>query len=119
MAIIGGSTRIPAVQKALREFLGRDELGQGLNGDEAAAMGAVFRAANLSTAFQVRKFGMVDVNPFSVGVRLTDLPKGARHAWCTLTDDCADFMRLLCAQLAKPWLRMTNVRALCFETVLG
>lgn len=31
------------------------EVGQHLNGDEAMALGAAFRAANLSTAFRVRK----------------------------------------------------------------
>ncbi|RYY86983.1 hypothetical protein EON63_04815 [archaeon] len=36
-------------------------LGQHLNGDEAFALGAAFRAANLSTAFRVRKIGMTDV----------------------------------------------------------
>jgi molecular chaperone DnaK (HSP70) len=46
----------------------------GLDGDESMAMGAVFRAANLSTQFQVRKFGMIDVTPFPVGVRLANLP---------------------------------------------
>jgi hypoxia up-regulated 1 len=71
--IIGGGVRIPAIQSALKEFIKRD-LGQGLDGDESMALGAVFRAANLSTQFQVRKFGMIDVTPFPVGVRLANLP---------------------------------------------
>ena len=59
-----------------RPSVHRQELGFNLNADEAMAMGAVFRAANLSTAFQLRKFGMVDLSPFSVGVRFTDLLQG-------------------------------------------
>jgi len=72
VVIIGGGVRIPAVQAKLKEFSQRDYLAQNLNGDDAMAMGAVFRAANLSTAFQVRPFGVVDVTPYAVGVRLTD-----------------------------------------------
>lgn len=75
IVLIGGSSRIPGVQQAIRGVMQRDELGFTLNADEASAMGAVFRAANLSTAFKLRRFGMVDINPFSVGVRFTDLPK--------------------------------------------
>eukprot|EP00456_Euglypha_rotunda_P013616 TRINITY_DN14118_c0_g1_i1.p1 TRINITY_DN14118_c0_g1~~TRINITY_DN14118_c0_g1_i1.p1 ORF type:complete len:225 (+),score=34.79 TRINITY_DN14118_c0_g1_i1:107-781(+) len=54
--IIGGATRIPIVHQTLKSFTQR-ELGMGLDGDEAIAMGTVFRAANLSTAFQVRQIG--------------------------------------------------------------
>ena len=41
-----------------------------MNGDETVAMGSVFRAANLSTAFKPRFVGMTDISPFSVGVEL-------------------------------------------------
>lgn len=34
------------------------ELGNHLNGDEAMSLGAAFRAANISTAFRVRKVGL-------------------------------------------------------------
>lgn len=74
VVIIGGSTRIPGVQKAIKQFLKRDSLDQNLNGDEAPAFGAAFRAANLSTAFQVRPLGLIDITPFPVGVRFSDLP---------------------------------------------
>lgn len=48
-------------------------IGQHLNGDEAMALGAAFRAANLSTAFRVRKTGAADIMNFGVAVRLTSL----------------------------------------------
>jgi len=73
LIILGGCTRIPVVQQKLKDFMQGKELGQNVNGDEAMAMGAVFRAANLSTAFQVRKIGLVEVTNYPVGVRLGDL----------------------------------------------
>ena len=55
MELLGGGVRVPAVQARLKELLGELELGVHLNGDEAMALGAAFRAANISTAFRVRK----------------------------------------------------------------
>ena len=68
---------MPRVKKVLEEFfkLGNLELGQHLNGDEAMALGAAFRAANLSTAFRVRKVGISDLSSFGVSVSLEALPK--------------------------------------------
>ncbi|GAB5359168.1 hypothetical protein AAMO2058_000521600 [Amorphochlora amoebiformis] len=73
--VIGGSVRIPAVQKKLRENLGPDGLGFSLDGDESIALGAAFMAANLSTAFRVRPIGLVDklLDPISIDV---DSPAG-------------------------------------------
>ena len=68
--MIGGSIRVPIFQKVLREGLHRDVLDMHMNGDETVAMGSVFRAANLSTAFKPRFVGMTDISPFSVGVEL-------------------------------------------------
>lgn len=38
------------------------------------ALGAAFRAANMSTAFRVRKVGLTDILTFGVSVRLETLP---------------------------------------------
>ena len=55
--LAGAGTRVPKVQEILNEFIGKDkELGKNLNTDEAAAMGAVYKAADLSTGFRVRIF---------------------------------------------------------------
>lgn len=78
--IIGGGVRIPAIQQSLKTFLKREKLDQNLNGDEAMAMGAVFRAANLSTTFQVRPFGLIDASPYPVGVRITNLDEPVEGA---------------------------------------
>ena len=72
IAIVGGGVRIPAVQQKIKDFMGM-ELTQSLDGDEAMSQGAVFRAANLSTAFQVRKLGMTDVTAYPVGFQLHGL----------------------------------------------
>ena len=57
--LAGAGTRVPRVQEILGEFLGADrELGKNLNTDEAAAMGAVYKAADLSTGFKVSLFGL-------------------------------------------------------------
>merc|ERR1711981_1331618 len=53
--LVGGGTRVPKVQELLTEFVG-SELGKSLNTDESAAMGAVYKAADLSTGFKVKKF---------------------------------------------------------------
>lgn len=75
--LLGGGVRMPKVKKLLEEYFkpSKLELGQHLNGDEAMALGAAFRAANLSTAFRVRKVGMSDTSSFGVSVNLETLPK--------------------------------------------
>lgn len=74
--MLGGGVRMPKVKKILEEFFkpAKLELGQHINGDEAMALGAAFRAANLSTAFRVRKVGMADLSSFGVSVKLETLP---------------------------------------------
>jgi len=88
--IIGGGVRVPAVQAAIKQFSGKEHLTQSLNGDEAMVMGAVFRAANLSTTFQVRPFGMNDESPFAVSVRITsDVPATTDAAVAVDDEDAA------------------------------
>ena len=55
--LAGAGTRVPKVQELLHNFIGKEkELGKNLNTDEAAAMGAVYKAADLSTGFRVCNF---------------------------------------------------------------
>ncbi|CAK4970296.1 unnamed protein product [Aphanomyces euteiches] len=70
--IIGGGVRVPKIQALLKSYFDRD-LGQHLNGDEAMALGAAFRGANLSSSFKVRNIGMTDIASYPIGVRLVDL----------------------------------------------
>ena len=72
IVLIGGGTRIPRIRQILTDYLGKP-FRENLNSDEAPAFGACFRAANLSSTFQVRKVPMTDISPFGYGVRLSNL----------------------------------------------
>ena len=73
--LIGGGMRVPKVQAELSKTLGEGfELGMHINSDESMALGASFFGANISTAFRVRHVGLTDVNPFTVGISLENLP---------------------------------------------
>jgi len=65
--LVGGGTRVPKVQELLTEFVGQ-ELGKSLNTDESAAMGAVYRSADISTGFKVKKFLTKDAVLFPIDV---------------------------------------------------
>merc|ERR1719367_1307785 len=65
--LMGAGTRVPKVQVLLAHLDGR-ELGKSLNTDEASAMGAVYKAADLSTGFKVKKFITRDAVIFPIDV---------------------------------------------------
>mmetsp|Transcript_357 Transcript_357/g.348 ORF Transcript_357/g.348 Transcript_357/m.348 type:complete len:927 (+) Transcript_357:193-2973(+) len=75
--MLGGGVRMPRVKRLLEEYFKAAslDLGQHLNGDEAMALGSAFRAANLSTAFRVRKVGVTDTSSFGVSIRVETLPQ--------------------------------------------
>jgi len=66
--LMGGGTRVPRVQATLQEAIKREELGKGINSDEAAALGAVYQAANLGKGFKVKKFGIKDATIYPIQV---------------------------------------------------
>merc|ERR1711915_968825 len=72
--LVGGGTRIPRVQELLSQYVGQ-ELGKSLNTDESAAMGAVYRSADISTGFKhkssVKKFLTKDAVLFPIDVDFT------------------------------------------------
>ncbi|GAB6180058.1 molecular chaperone DnaK [Desulfotomaculum defluvii] len=63
--LVGGSTRIPAVQEAIRKFLGK-EPHKGINPDECVALGAAIQAGVLSG--EVKDVLLLDVTPLSLGI---------------------------------------------------
>lgn len=65
--IFGGGTRVPKVQEILKQAI-KQELGKSLNADEAATMGAVYKAADLATGFKVKKFVVKDAVIFPIQV---------------------------------------------------
>lgn len=67
--LVGGSTRIPRIQKMLSDFFNGKELNKSINPDEAVAYGAAVQAANLTGYETAATQGMVliDVAPLSLG----------------------------------------------------
>jgi hypoxia up-regulated 1 len=68
LILVGGSTRIPAVQTALRDLVGEEKIAKNVNSDEAAVMGAGFRGAGISRQFKVRDIRVKDINVFPVEI---------------------------------------------------
>lgn len=52
--LFGGAVRVPKVLNTLKEFAGSEKISQNVNADEAAAIGASFRGAALSSQFKVK-----------------------------------------------------------------
>lgn len=65
VVLVGGSTRIPMVQRAVTEFFGK-EPHRGVNPDEVVAIGAAVQAGVLSG--EVKDVLLLDVTPLSLGV---------------------------------------------------
>lgn len=66
--LVGGSTRIPAVQEAIEKLMGKEAY-KGINPDECVALGAAVQAGVLSGEFEQGKgLVLVDVTPLSLGI---------------------------------------------------
>ena len=63
--LVGGSSRIPAVQEAVKNFIGK-EPHKGINPDECVAMGAAIQGGVL--AGDVKDIVLLDVTPLSLGI---------------------------------------------------
>jgi len=70
IVLVGGSTRIPKVQKLLQDFFNGKELNKSINPDEAVAYGAAVQAAILvgDTSEAVSDLLLLDVAPLSMGI---------------------------------------------------
>ncbi|CAG2175900.1 unnamed protein product, partial [Oppiella nova] len=70
VVLVGGSTRIPKIQKLLQDFFGGKELNKSINPDEAVAYGAAVQAAILTgdTSSAVKDILLLDVTPLSLGI---------------------------------------------------
>lgn len=63
--LVGGSTRIPAVQEAVKKYFGKEPF-KGINPDECVAVGAAIQAGVLTG--DVKGLLLVDVTPLSLGI---------------------------------------------------
>ena len=63
--LVGGSTRIPAVQEAVKNFCGKDPF-KGINPDECVAIGAAIQGGVLGG--EVKDLLLLDVTPLSLGI---------------------------------------------------
>merc|ERR1711988_1976392 len=70
IVLVGGSTRIPKIQKLLQDFFNGKELNKSINPDEAVAYGAAVQAAILTgeTHESVSDLLLLDVAPLSMGI---------------------------------------------------
>ncbi len=63
--LVGGSTRVPAVQDAVKKYFGKEPF-KGINPDECVAVGAAIQAAVLTG--DVKGLLLLDVTPLSLGI---------------------------------------------------
>jgi len=63
--LVGGSTRVPAVQEAVKRYMGKEPF-KGINPDECVAIGAAIQAGVL--AGDIKDLLLLDVTPLSLGI---------------------------------------------------
>merc|ERR1719415_180666 len=71
IVLVGGSTRIPKIQKLVKDFFNGKEPNRGINPDEAVAYGATVQAGILSSSEDQNVEGdilLLDVTPLSLGI---------------------------------------------------
>ena len=70
IVLVGGSTRIPKIQKLLQDFFNGKELNKSINPDEAVAYGAAVQAAILTgdQSEEIQDLLLLDVAPLSMGI---------------------------------------------------
>merc|ERR1712198_205077 len=70
VVLVGGSTRIPKIQKLVKDFFGGKDPNRGINPDEAVAYGAAVQAGILQGSDDdlIKDVLLIDVTPLSLGI---------------------------------------------------
>ena len=96
--LVGGSSRIPAVQAAIKDFMGKEPY-KGVNPDECVAVGAAIQAGVLSGEEGTGNVLLLDVTPLSLGIetlggvftkiidRNTTIPTSKKQVFSTAADN--------------------------------
>ena len=96
--MVGGSSRIPAVQAAIKKFMGKEPY-KGVNPDECVAVGAAIQAGVLSGEEGTGNVLLLDVTPLSLGIetlggvftkiieRNTTIPTSKKQVFSTAADN--------------------------------
>lgn len=67
VVLVGAGTRMPKIQDMLSQYV-KTELSKNVNTDEAAALGAAYKAADLGQGFKVKKFVTKDALLFPIQI---------------------------------------------------
>ncbi|KAI4453453.1 heat shock protein 70kda [Holotrichia oblita] len=96
--LVGGSTRIPAVQEAVKKLTGKDPF-KGINPDECVALGASIQGGKLAGDAGAGSILLLDVTPLSLGIetlggvvsklieRNTTIPTNKKQIYSTAADN--------------------------------
>lgn len=122
--LVGGSTRIPAIQELVKQFCGKNP-DRSVNPDEAVAIGAAIQGGILSKETTVKDLLLLDVTPLSLGLetlggvftkiieRNTTLPTSKTQTFSTATDG-QTVVEIAVYQGERP-IAKDNKQLACFE----
>ena len=114
VVLVGGSTRIPAVQALVKSLTGGKEPNQSVNPDEVVAIGAAIQAGII--AGEVKDVVLLDVTPLSLGIetmggvftklveRNTTIPTHKSQIFSTAEDNQAEVEVLVFQVSARKFL---------------
>ena len=99
IVMVGGSSRIPAIQEIVKQFFNQKQLSMKINADEAVAIGATIQGAVIKVEDNIEELIIKDINPISIGTNVTNnlmsflIPKGTQipckisNTYWTVKDD--------------------------------
>ncbi|GAA6001699.1 uncharacterized protein JCM10292_004998 [Rhodotorula paludigena] len=77
--LVGGSSRVPLVQRAVAHAVGEGKIAKNVNADEAAVLGAALYGAGVTRGFRTKDIRVQDLTPFGIDVAY-EAEKGSSDA---------------------------------------